>query len=82
MYYTWKDYEVIDEILSYKLTKMNRKANIKHMELWHIGFGKRFCTSMFKYVDDKIKDWNEKSRKRKLQTMCYRIFNNNLPFVD
>ena len=34
MYYIWKDYQVIDEILSYKLTKMDNTANIKK---WNYG---------------------------------------------
>ena len=73
MYYIWKDYEVIDEILSYKLTKMDSTANITNMELWHIGFGKRFCTNMFKYADDKIKDWNDKAKKENYK-QCVIVF--------
>ena len=62
MYYIWKDYEVIDEILKYKITKMNKKADIKDLALWQIGFGRKFCNTLFKYTSDKITDWDEKAQ--------------------
>jgi hypothetical protein len=62
MYYIWKDYSVIDEILTYNITKMNPKANIKDMHLWNFGFGRQFCNKLFKYATDKIKDWDEKAQ--------------------
>ena len=63
LYYTWKDYSVIDEVLKHKITKMNSKANIKTMDLWYIGFGRIFYNKLFKYSRDKITNWDEKASK-------------------
>jgi len=63
MYYVWKDYSVIDELLKWKITKMNSKANIKSMDLWEVGFGRKFCNKLFKYTQDKIVDFDEKMAK-------------------
>jgi hypothetical protein len=73
MYYIWKDYEAIDEIQKYKIIKMKKKTNIKNMELWHIGFGKRFCNNLFKYTDDKIKNWNEQAETENYK-QCVIVF--------
>ena len=61
MYYIWKDYPVIDEILKYKVTKMKPNTNIKYMDLWQIGFDRKLCNQLFKYTTDKINDWDEKA---------------------
>ena len=63
LYYTWRDYSVIDEVLKHKITKMNSKADIKTMDLWDIGFGRIFYNKLFKYSRDKITDWDEKASK-------------------
>ena len=63
LYYTWKDYSVIDEVLKYEITKMKSKADIKTMDLWNIGFGRIFYNKLFKYSRDKITNWGEKASK-------------------
>jgi hypothetical protein len=73
MYYVWKDYSVIDEILKYKLTKMNSEATIKSMDLWEIGFGRKFCNKLFKYTPDKIVDFDE-SMARTEYKQCVIMF--------
>jgi hypothetical protein len=38
MYYIWKDYNVIDEIIDWNFHEIDRTANIKDMELWDVFF--------------------------------------------
>ena len=66
LYYIWKDYSALDEILEYKIHEIDRTADIKEMDLWDIRSGRRYCSKLLKCTRDGISDWNKKRRRRKL----------------
>ena len=48
MYYIWKDYSALDEIVDYKIHQIDKTAGIAKMKLWQIGFGRKFCNKLLK----------------------------------
>ncbi len=73
LYYVWKDYSALDEILDYKIHEIDKTADIKDMELWDIRFGRRYCNKLFKYTTDKISDWNRKAEQENYK-QCVMLF--------
>ena len=60
LFYFWKDYSALDEILEFKITHIDSKANIKDMALWAMGFNNRqYCNQFFNYTKDLIINWND-----------------------
>ena len=60
LFYFWKDYSALDEILDFKITYINSKANIKDMALWAFGFNnRRYFNKFFNYTKDLIINWND-----------------------
>jgi hypothetical protein len=73
MYYIWKDYSALDEILDWEIHEIDRTADIQDMELWDLRFGRRYCNKLFKYTTDKIIDWNDKASKENYK-QCVILF--------
>jgi len=60
LYYFWKDYSALDEILDFKITQLNSNAKIMDMELWAFGFNNRqYSNRFFNYTKDLIINWND-----------------------
>jgi len=56
LYYIWRDYSALDEILDYKIHEIDDTADIREMNLWDIQFGRRYCSKVFKCTRDRISD--------------------------
>ena len=73
LFYIWKDYSALDEILGYDIHEIDKTADIKEMDLWDIQFGRRYCSKLLKCTRDRISDWNVKSEKENYK-QCLILF--------
>ena len=60
LFYFWKDYTALDELLEFKITHIDSKANIMDMALWAFAFNNRqYCNKFFNYTKDLVINWND-----------------------